>query len=132
MFYIDSILELGGDGGTFMTEHDVKQKVLEALEKYKEFYCKDKRLIDAQAHEIAFDSDNGFVLYNADEPTSLKPYKGGMFTASLKISSTKPKGYEGLYLADVFCSIKCISFDISYSVDDFEVVLPQQIQISIN
>lgn len=122
-------MELNGYGGKFMTEQDVKQKVLEALEKYKEFYFNDKRLIDAKAHEIKFDSDNGFALYKADKSTSLKPYKGGMFTAELKIASTKPSDYEGLYPADAFFIIRCISFEIKYNTDDIDVILPQKIQI---
>lgn len=123
------ILELDGNGGQYMTEQDVKQKVLKALKKYKEFYCNNKKLIGAKAHEITFDSDNGFTLYKADEPTSLKPYKGGMFTAELKIASTKPSDYEGLYPADAFFIIRCISFEIKYNTDDIDVILPQKIQI---
>lgn len=115
-----------------MTEQDVKQKVLEALQKYREFYCNDKQLKDAKAHEIVFDSDNGFSLYNADNPTSLKPYKGGRFTASLKISSTNPNGFVGLYPADTFYHIRCVSFDIVYGADDFDIALPPKIQVFLN
>ena len=115
-----------------MTEKDVKSKVIEALKKHKAYYCENKLLLDATAHEITFDTENGFSLLKACKPTVLKPYRGGIFTSSLKIKSTKPSNYTGLYPADAFYHAYCIGFDINYTEDDFEIILPSEIAVKLD
>ena len=131
-FYIDSAMRLGGYGGLHMTEQDVKSKVIEALRKYKAYYCENNLLLDARAHEIIFDTDNGFSLLKANKPTALKPYSGGIFTSALKIKSTKPRNYTGIYPADAFYHAYCVGFDINYTEDDFDIILPPEIAVKLD
>lgn len=113
-----------------MIEDEIKDAVSDKLRKFREFYLDKVKLPVTKVSEISFDSADCFFLLEKDKTSTLKPYKGGMFTAKLKICIEKPERIN-LCITETFYLAISVHFNITYGEDSFDISLPDRISIVI-
>ena len=113
-----------------MTESEIKVAVSDKLRNFREYYLDNVKLPVSRVAEISFDSADCFFSLEKDKTSTLKPYKGGMFTAKLKICIEKPEKINAC-IAETFYMAISVHFDITYGEDSFDIGLPDRISIVI-
>ena len=111
-----------------MTEAEIKVAVSDKLRNFRKFYLDNVKLPVSMVSEISFDSADCFFSLEKDKTSTLKPYKGGMFTAKLKICIEKPERINAC-IAETFYLAINVQFDITYGKDSFDIGLPDRISI---